>query len=72
MKGEFFDLENVSGDEEDEVVVSPAPIVRPAASHSPLQTAMNTAITTAITDPLATSGWVKPPKSSADIHFFFR
>ncbi|KAG2109724.1 uncharacterized protein F5147DRAFT_773008 [Suillus discolor] len=41
-KGEFFNLENVSGDEEDEVVVSPAPTVRPAASHSPLQTTMNT------------------------------
>jgi len=58
----------VSGDEGDEMVNLPAPAVGPAAGHSPLQTAMNTATT----DPLATGGQSKPPKSSADIHFFFR
>jgi hypothetical protein len=65
--GEFFDLENVSEDEEDDTV-SPAPEVRPAAVHSPFQTAMSTTMT----DPLATGGRAKPPKSSADVHFFFR
>ncbi|KAG1720923.1 hypothetical protein EDD22DRAFT_854527 [Suillus occidentalis] len=49
--GEFFDLEDVSEDEEDDAV-SPAPEVRPAAVHSPFQTAMSTTIT----DPLATGG----------------
>ncbi|KAG2047331.1 hypothetical protein BDR06DRAFT_976813 [Suillus hirtellus] len=67
-EGESFHLENVSGDEGDEMVNLPAPAVGPAAGHSPLQTAMNTATT----DPLATGGQSKPPKSSADIHFFFR
>ncbi|KAG1811953.1 hypothetical protein EV424DRAFT_1349511 [Suillus variegatus] len=67
-EGESFHLENISGDEEDEVVNSPVCTVRPAAGHSPLQTVMNTTIT----DPLATGGRAKPPKTSADIHFFFR
>ena len=67
-EGEFFHLENVSGDEEDEVVNPPAPAVGPAAGHSPLQTAMSTILT----DPLATGGRVKLPKSSANVHFFFR
>ncbi|KAG2061134.1 hypothetical protein BDR06DRAFT_966908 [Suillus hirtellus] len=66
-EGEFFDLENVLEDEDDDVV-SPAPKVRPAAGHSPFQTAMSTTLT----DPLATGGQAKPPKSSADVHFFFR
>ncbi|KAG2054570.1 hypothetical protein BDR06DRAFT_971540 [Suillus hirtellus] len=66
-EGEFFDLENVLEDEDDDVV-SPAPEVRPAAGHSPFQTAMSTTLT----DPLATGGQAKPPKSSTDVHFFFR
>lgn len=67
-EGESFHLENISGDEEDEVANPPALTVTPAAVPSPLQTAMNTART----DPLATGGRAKPPKSSADVHFFFR
>jgi hypothetical protein len=67
-EGESFHLDNVSGDEGDEIDNSPAPAVRPAAGHSPLQTAMNTATT----DHLATGGQAKAPKTSADIHFFFR
>lgn len=66
-EGEFFNLENVSEDEEDDVV-SPALEVRPAAGHSLFQTATSTTIT----DPLATGGQAKPPKSSANVHFFFR
>ncbi|KAG1779095.1 hypothetical protein EV702DRAFT_1044051 [Suillus placidus] len=67
-EGESFHLENISGDEEDEVANPPALTVTPAAGPSPLQTAMNTART----DPLATGGRAKPPRSSADVHFFFR
>ncbi|KAG2068441.1 hypothetical protein BDR04DRAFT_1157831 [Suillus decipiens] len=67
-KGESFYLENISGDEEDEVANPPALTAMPAAVPSPLQTVMNTART----DPLATGGQAKPPKSSADVHCFFR
>jgi len=75
-EGESFHLENISGGEGDKIDNSPAPAVRPAAGHSPLQTAchspMQTAMNTATTDPLATGGRAKAPKTSADIHFFFR
>ncbi|KAG2060447.1 hypothetical protein BDR06DRAFT_1002364 [Suillus hirtellus] len=67
-EGESFHLENVSVDEGDKIVNSPAPAVRPAVGHSPLQTAMNTTTT----NPLATGGQAKSLKSSANIHFFFR
>ncbi|KAG2137443.1 uncharacterized protein EDB93DRAFT_1106635 [Suillus bovinus] len=67
-KGESFHLENISDDEEDKAANPPALTVTPVVCPSPLQTAMNTART----DPLATGGRAKPPKSSADIHFFYR
>ncbi|KAG2126860.1 kinase-like domain-containing protein [Suillus bovinus] len=67
-KGESFHLENISDDEEDEAANPPALTVTPVVCPSPLQTAMNTART----DPLATGGRAKPPKSSADVHFFYR
>ncbi|KAG1719414.1 hypothetical protein EDB19DRAFT_1836741 [Suillus lakei] len=67
-EGESFHLENIFGDEGDEMLNSPAPAVRPAADHSPLQTVMNTTTT----DRLATGGRAKVPQSSTNIHFFFR
>lgn len=66
-EGESFHLKNISDDEEDEAANPAALTVTPVACPSPLQTAMNTTRT----DPLATGGWAKPPKSSANVHFFY-
>jgi hypothetical protein len=82
-EGESFDLEDVSGDEEEDNSV---PTVRAPTGPSPLQTAINTVAPTGPsplqtpintvhstpTEPLATSGRAKKPKSSDDVLFFFR
>jgi hypothetical protein len=66
-EGEAFDLDNISGDEE-ELGNLPAPIaITPAGSNtSPLQTATSTVYT----DPLVT-GNLKQPKGPTDISHFY-
>ncbi|KAG2746155.1 hypothetical protein P692DRAFT_201868039 [Suillus brevipes Sb2] len=74
-EGEAFDLDNISGDEEEPghlpapVAITPAPIAIASAGSntSPLQTATSTVRT----DPLVT-GNLKQPKRPTDISHFYQ
>ncbi|KIK35342.1 hypothetical protein CY34DRAFT_96280, partial [Suillus luteus UH-Slu-Lm8-n1] len=66
--GEYIEISNVSGDEEDNL---PAPRVRAPPVLGPLQTATSTVYSTQ-SDPLATGIPGTQPKSTADIRYFFR
>ncbi|KAG1801939.1 uncharacterized protein BJ212DRAFT_1304932 [Suillus subaureus] len=67
-EGEVFDLDNVSGDEEElENLAAPATMVPAGSNPSPLQTVTSTVHT----DPLAT-GNLKQPKGPTDINHFYQ
>lgn len=67
-EGEVFDLDNISGDEEEPGNIPAPTAVAPAGSNSsPLQTVNSTART----DPLAT-GNLKQSKGPTDISHFYR
>ncbi|KAG2036852.1 hypothetical protein BDR03DRAFT_1011207 [Suillus americanus] len=70
-EGEYFDLNNVSGDDDDEEYGLPAPTIRAPAGPSPLQTATHTAHPTQTTL-LDTGSLTKKAKGADDFHFFFR
>ncbi|KAG1819581.1 uncharacterized protein BJ212DRAFT_1298051 [Suillus subaureus] len=66
-EGEVFDLNNVSGDEEEpENLAAPTAMVPVGSNLSPLQTITSTVCT----DPLAT-GNLKQPKGPTDINHFY-
>ncbi|KAG1801115.1 hypothetical protein EV424DRAFT_1352011 [Suillus variegatus] len=66
--GEYISIGNVSGEEEDDL---PAPGVRAPPVTGPLQTATSTVYSTQ-TDPLTMGIQGAQPKSTADVHYFFR
>ncbi|KAG1783156.1 hypothetical protein EV702DRAFT_1040898 [Suillus placidus] len=70
-EGESFDLDNVSGDDEEEEHDPPAPTVRAPAGPSPLQTAMHNVHPTQTTL-LDTGSLTKMAKGTDDFHFIFR
>ncbi|KAG1813494.1 uncharacterized protein BJ212DRAFT_1300909 [Suillus subaureus] len=70
-EGECFDLDNVSGDDDDEEYGPPAPTIRAPAAPSPLQTAAHNDHPTQTTL-LDTGSLMKKAKGTDDFHFFFR
>lgn len=69
-EGEYFDLDNIPSDDEEEEFDLPAPTIRAPAGPSPLQTAHNVHSTQ--TTLLDTGSLTKKAKGADDFHFFFK